>query len=304
MQNKNKISTIIVFKDEFEFLSDAIVSLNNFSDELVLITLKPITPKLEKISHLFKKEVKIITNWVNKSIPFADTIKEDAKTFATYNYLLYLDPDEMLSPQLKDYLLERLGQFDYFSIPRKNIIFGKWIKYSRWWPDYQVRLYKKTSVRWPSTLHPIPKLRGKGHIIPPKEKLSIIHHNYKDLDQFLLKAKRYAKNDKKYQKLSDKELIKTSLSELMSRFYLSDGYKDGIRGFDLSLLQMFYYFLVLFYKHEKEDYSKIEDPHDLLLFFFQNGLKDLLFWQGKKINTTRSRKIKRKILLKLLNVLN
>ena len=66
---------------------------------------------------------------------------------AASEWIISLDSDERIDADLKGQILELLKQDSIlhhgFRIPRKNIIFGKWMKHSRWWPDYNIRLFKK-----------------------------------------------------------------------------------------------------------------------------------------------------------------
>ena len=302
--NKTPISTIIVVKDELQYLKSCVQSINDLSTELIIIPLlKEKLNDIKDATKIFKGKILIINKYLDKNIPFIEMIKEDLKKYSTRDWLFYLDPDEIISRDLKKYIKKHIEKCDYFSIPRKNIIFGKWIKHSRWWPDYQVRLYKKKNVVWPAKLHAVPKVKGRECKVPPQENLSIIHYNYDNVDHFLSKAIRYAKNDINYQSKPDSEITDQAVSELISRMYAFEGYKDGQRGVDLSLLQMFYYFLVLFYKHEKRYYKEVSNYHKLLNDFFVKGLKNTIFWQNKKLPLNKRQKIKYRVILKLLNLL-
>ena len=240
--------------------------------------------------------------------PFADLIKEDLKKQAKGEYILYLDPDEIFpSTSLRtsppnSLKTELLKQYDYFLFPRKNIIFGKWIEHSRWWPDYQIRLFKKNSVLWTKKLHPVPQIKGKEYKFPPEEKNAILHYNYDNLDQYLEKAIRYAKSESaNLQDYSLTKAIKSSITEFISRFFAAEGYKDGLHGFVLAVLQMFYYFLVFFYYWEKKKYfsekqeTLIENSKD----FFRNGFRESIYWLVQKNLLSPLQKIKLKIIRKI-----
>lgn len=71
--------------------------------------------------------------------------KQKAFEAATGDWILYLDADERVSPELKKEILSVVNQKDFngFWMPRKNIIFGKWIRHTGWWPDQQLRLFRR-----------------------------------------------------------------------------------------------------------------------------------------------------------------
>ena len=72
-----------------------------------------------------------------------------------------------------------------FWIPRKNIIFGKWIEHAGWYPDPQLRLFRNGKGKFPEEhVHEMVKVEGDvGHM-----KNNIVHHNYESISQFLNKV--------------------------------------------------------------------------------------------------------------------
>ncbi len=274
----NKISTIIVIKNIPTNFKETLRSVNNISDEIILIDIG----LNDKKFFLKNKKIKVIK--FSKSVPYVELIREETKKYAKNNWLLFLDPDEILTDDLKKIITKKINNnsADYFLIPRKNFIFDQWIKHSRWWPDYQIRVFKKNKVFWPKTLHSQPITQGKEFLIEAKEELAIVHYNYNNLDQYLEKAKRYAKSEAEFLTKNNKELnltitIKKSLSEFISRYFTFQGYKDGVVGFVLAWLQMFYYFLVYFYYLEMKKFINNEEINPES--FFKAGLKETLHWK-------------------------
>ncbi len=62
------------------------------------------------------------------------------------DWILNIDSDERVTPKLRDEIRAITGDdFDGYYIPRKNY-FGKiWIRHCGWWPDHNLRLYKKSA---------------------------------------------------------------------------------------------------------------------------------------------------------------
>src|SRR3989338_5074592 len=294
------ISAIIVVKNKPPHLFESLNSIKDFVSEIIIGNIDIGDDDKKRL--LENKKVKIID--LPSNTPFADLVKEDLKKQAKGEYILYLDPDEIFpsttlrtSPQLTSFL----NKYDFFLFPRKNIIFGKWIQHSRWWPDYQLRLFKKNAVNWPKELHPTPKGKGKEYRFEARVENAILHYNYDTLDQYLQKAVRYAKAEANLRFKQNKEyplseVLRQSTSEFISRFFALDGYKDGLHGFVLSVLQMFYYFLVYFYYWEKKKYfsekqeTLIENSKD----FFRNGFRESIYWLVQKNLLSPLQKIKLK----------
>jgi len=71
--------------------------------------------------------------------------KQYAVSLATSPWILSLDADEVISPELQTEIFETLKspQYDSYAIPRKNY-FGKiWIRHGGWYPDSVIRLFRK-----------------------------------------------------------------------------------------------------------------------------------------------------------------
>ncbi|NTU46135.1 hypothetical protein HGA88_00765 [Candidatus Roizmanbacteria bacterium] len=275
----NNISTVIVVKGSPIHIMETIKSVHAISAEILVADIG--------IDFLLHKElkriqkVKILT--IKEDVPYVELIREKVKNYAKYNHVLLLDPDEVVPQNLIDIIVEH-QDCDYMVIPRKNIIFGKWIRYSRWYPDYQVRYFNKKNVEWPTRIHAQPQVNGEGITLEPKEEYSLLHYNYESLDEYLSKAMRYAKSEASNLAGSKtynlKEASNRGIGEFVSRFFAEHGYKDGMHGFVLSFLQLFYSFLVYFYVWEMKKYpskgsTEIMDDAD---WFFSRGMYETQHW--------------------------
>lgn len=294
------ISAIIVAKDNPPHIIETVESIKDFVKEILVANIGIDSVLKKKLSSY--PSLRFID--LQKQIPYVELIREELKQKAKENWVLFLDPDEVLTKELKEELSKNMQNCDYFSMPRKNIIFGKWIQHSRWWPDYQVRLFKKDAVIWPTEIHKQPHPSGKEYKITENENLAIFHYNYESLDEYLSKAVRYAKSEAaekiKSTSYSLSQAIKNALSEFISRFFAFDGYKDGMHGFVLAFLQMFYSFLVYFYWWELKKYPNTEV--NKLAFeinaFFADGLFETQYWTNNK--GIKKTNLKGKLLTRLL----
>lgn len=288
----NEISTVIVAKNNPPHLFETIGSVQNLAKEIIIVDIgidSNILLELKK-----NKKVRIIQ--VKKKIPYVELIREELKQYASSDHILFLDPDEVIPETLKKLLGAIYQDYDYIKIPRKNIIFGKWIKHSRWWPDYQVRLFKKHSVTWPKQIHKQPIVEGSGYTIKPEEQYSIVHFNYESVDEFMQKMSRYAKSEAwELSSFSLPEALKKGLSEFISRYFADEGYKDGVHGFILAFLQMFYYFLVYVYYWERMHYKEENETRKEALIFFRNGLDQTFHWLIQKNLVSGFNKLKLKL---------
>lgn len=279
-----KITGITVVKGRPNHIYACLASLDKIADEIMVVdigmdqSLKEEVQKMKKITFIEEEHVE-----------YVELIRERVKNKAKHEYVLFLDADEELPETLINELKKIYKKHDAIQIPRKNMVFGSWVEHSRWWPDSQVRLFKKTALTWPTQIHKQPAVTGEIFELPLEEKFAILHHNYDSIDDFVLRMMRYAKieatekiNQKKEYHLKD--ATKVAISEFVGRYFAGEGYKDGMLGFTLAMLQLFYSFLVYFYYWEKRKYSAdIEEPALNIKRFFAQGLTEVIYWNPKRV---------------------
>ena len=279
-----KITGITVVKDRPNHIYDCLSSLDRICDEILVADIGMELSLAKDISQMKK-----VTMVPMGDVAYVELIRETLKNKAKYDYVVFLDADEELPLGLIDELKKIYEKYDAIQIPRKNMVFGTWVQHSRWWPDHQVRLFKKTSLTWPTKIHQQPEVKGSIFELPREEKYAIIHHNYESIDDYITRMMRYAKVEAT-EKIEQKkefhlrEATQNAISEFISRYFAGEGYKDGMLGFTLAILQLFYSFLVYFYYWEKRKYSAdIEEPAINMKRFFAQGLAETIYWGPKRV---------------------
>lgn len=279
-----KITGITVVKGRPDHIYACLSSLEKIADEVMVVdigmdeSLKEEVVKMKKVTYIEEDHV-----------PYVELIRERVKNKAKHEYVLFLDADEELPSTLIAELKKTYKQYDAIQIARKNMVFGSWVQHSRWWPDSQIRLFKKNALTWPTKIHQQPIVTGTIHELPTTEELAILHHNYDSIDDFVSRMMRYAKVEAT-EKIEQKkeyhlqEATRTAISEFVGRYFAGEGYKDGMMGFTLAILQLFYSFLVYFYYWEKRKYSAdIEEPALNIKRFFAQGLMEVIYWNPKRV---------------------
>ncbi len=279
-----KITGITVVKGRPDYIYACLSSLDYISDEILVADIGMEPSLAEEIAKM--KKVRVVQM---DKVPYVELLREKVKNMAKYDHVFFLDADEEISLSLSLELKKLCAKYDAIRTPRKNMVFGSWVQHSRWWPDYQVRIFKKTALTWPTKIHQQPEVTGEIYELPAEEKNAILHHNYDSIDDFVLRMMRYAKieaTEKIEQKKEYhlKEATQTAISEFISRYFAGEGYKDGMLGFVLGILQLFYSFLVYFYYWEKRKYSAdIEEPAINIKRFFASGLAETIYWGPKRV---------------------
>lgn len=284
LKNNMKITGITIIKGRPDHVYACLSSLEKLADEVMVVDIG-IDPSLKEEILKMKK----VTFVEEEHVEYVELIRERVKNKAKHEYVFFLDADEELSQTLIDELKSVYKKYDVIKLPRKNMVFGSWVQHSRWWPDYQMRLFKKKTLTWPTKIHQQPEITGSVYELPAEENNAILHHNYDSVDDFVMRMMRYAKIEalEKIEQKKEfhlKEATGNAISEFVSRYFAGEGYKDGMLGFTLGILQLFYSFLVYFYYWEKRKYSAdIEDPATNMKRFFAQGLAETIYWGPKRV---------------------
>lgn len=257
-----KLSAVIATFNSESVLEDCLKSLS-FADEIIVVDHKS-SDNTEKIA---RKYTKHIFSQINNPLEI-DLQKNFGYEKAKSEWILSIDADERVSEDLakeiKDAIASDSG-FSAYRMPRKNIIFKKWIEHSIWWPDYQVRLFRKNKGKYTkSTVHQDLEVDGTiGDLIEPLD-----HQNYQSISQYLSKMDQYTENEANAYVSQNThflwvDIIRMPIFDFLKTFFLQEGYKDGLHGLVLSVLQGFYMFLVVTKVWEKQGFRE-ENSKDFL----------------------------------------
>lgn len=232
---KSTLSVVINTKNAAGTLERCLISIKGIAHEIVIMDMHSTDATIE-IATMFDARI-----FFHEDTGYVEPARNAAIAEAKSDWILVLDADEALSPGLGEELPQLLekAEVDAYFLPRENIIFGKAV-HTGWWPDYQLRLFRRGAVDWPPEIHSVPKVTGKAVYLPPDQKKSITHFNYVDVDAFIDRAQRYAaitaaQQTKKNTGTPDP--LERFFQELITRYYAWEGIKDGFHGEFLSVLQ-------------------------------------------------------------------
>lgn len=301
LQHKIKLSVVISVFNEEKMLPASLESVV-WADEIIIVdnssTDNTVQIARKYTDRIFPRENNLMLN-INKNYGFSK---------AKHEWILSLDADERVSVELKEEILRVITKSDNsisgYWIPRKNIIFGKWIQNSIWWPDEQLRLFRKGKGEFPEK-HVHEKLvveNNSGRLENPLD-----HHNYETVSQYIYKMdKIYSESEVKNILESEKKLawydaLKMPVSDFLKTFFLQKGYKDGLHGLVLSLLQAFYAEVVFAKVWERQGFPEYNNDrflHDVLHEFKKNA-NEFHYWILTTLINNAKNKIQ-KVYYKLL----
>jgi glycosyltransferase involved in cell wall biosynthesis len=164
------ISTVIVARNEAANLPRCIASVKGWTFETI-VALNDTTDDSAAIATGLGARV-VTVPWQG----FRDT-KNAALGLAFQPWALCLDADEEVSPELRAGIAAFLGRpdldrFDGARFPRKVWFIDRWITHGDWYPDYNIRLCRRSRARWggDAIVHerivcdgPVATLRGDLH---------------------------------------------------------------------------------------------------------------------------------------------
>jgi glycosyltransferase involved in cell wall biosynthesis len=167
---------------------------------------------------------------------------------ATGDWILWLDADERVTPELEEEIRGILrgpsGDVDGYAIARRAYFLGRWIRHSGWYPGRVVRLFRRGKAHFSET-HVHEQLKIDGTVLNSRN--DIIHFTDPDLAHYLQKFNTYTS-------LAAEDMVaagrKFTLFDLLLRppfqfvkmFFLRRGFRDGMQGFILAVLSSAYVF--------------------------------------------------------------
>lgn len=179
-----------------------------------------------------------------------------ATSKAKNDWILSIDSDEVLTDELKKRILSlNLDPNCVYSFAFQNILFGKKIRHSGWYPDRHVRLYhRKRTAFTESKVHERILVDGLKEI---KLKEKIEHYSYLHVSDFLRKLQIYTdlfqeQNPDKTASFS--KAVFHGFFAFIKTYFIKLGILDGKRGFIIAFYQAqtaFYKYLKLWEKSQK-----------------------------------------------------
>ena len=241
---KEKISIIIVARDEEKMIENCFASAI-FADEIILLDGGSIDRTLEIAK---KYKVKIVRQ-ESKEVDWGAWHNQGIKE-ASNDWIFYLDADERITPELereiKDIIKDESRAFSAFAVPRLNVLLGKEMFFGGWYPDYQIRLFRKDKIdKWIGKLHERPVFEGQlGYLKQP-----IKHLTHRDLASMVEKTNDWSLIEAKllyeahHPPMVPWRFFRIMLTEFWERGIKKQGWRDGAVGWIEIIYQMFSRFM-------------------------------------------------------------
>lgn len=166
-------------------------------------------------------------------------------------WVLFVDADERVTPELAKEVQDVIGYEGEAAragwwIPRHNYMVGHRMRGGGWWPDFQLRLLRRTRARYDPDhpVHEVVLLDGDAGYLEN----SLIHYNYDSVGQFRTKMGRYTHFEadilrEKGVRVRPWTYVTMPLREFWRRFVILRGYRDHVYGLLFCGLMSWYTFL-------------------------------------------------------------
>lgn len=230
MSSDTEISIFIICLNEERIIERCLQQASKLADEIIIVdsgsqdrTLEIAKNYTEKIYH---------QDWLGYGAQ-----KNFALSLCKNEWALSLDADEVLT----DKAIEEIKNLDFnadgYRIARKLFIGEKFIRWGGYYPDYQLRLFKKSLGKFSDRpVHESVKLKGKLQLL----KAPLNHYAYRNLAEFESAYKKYAKlsTHKKNFLKAVFNFMFTFINKFISRL----GFLHGSLGIQLAWLHSVYSF--------------------------------------------------------------
>ncbi|MBN2135889.1 MAG: glycosyltransferase family 2 protein [Acidobacteria bacterium] len=235
---KTGITAVIITHNEEENIKPAIESIS-WCDSIIVVDCES-DDKTVQIAEWLGAKV-----YTRKWKGYVDQ-KNWANSQVKTEWILSLDADERVSPDLRKEIEEELKHpaYDGYKIPRLACFLGRNIKHCHWYPDYQLRLFRKSKAEWAGgKVHETVKVNGSiGRL-----KKDILHYTYKDIADQTNRLNHYStlwaeEAFKQGRKVNLLSVILAPAATFINVYIFRLGFLEGFPGLVISRALAYYSF--------------------------------------------------------------
>lgn len=193
------ISVVLATYNEEKNIAGCLQSVKGLADEIIVVDGSS-ADKTASIAREYGAKVKVLDN-----PPIFHINKQKAIDMATKDWILQLDADERVTPELVEEIKEKIqheSDFNGFWLPRKNYFLGRFLMKGGQYPDYTLRLYRRGRGKLPQkSVHEQADVEGKTAYLHN----AMLHYPYENFNVYIRKWRRYNR------------LLKTEIQEKLKK---------------------------------------------------------------------------------------
>ncbi|MEX3175344.1 glycosyltransferase family 2 protein [Serratia quinivorans] len=241
MSARKSLSVVIIAKNEAGLLPDCLQSVA-WADEIIMLDSGSQDASVAVAESLGAK-VFTHLDWQG----FGKQ-RQLAQSYASHDYILMIDADERVTPELRQSIEQTLTAPDdnqVYSCARRNLFLGRFMRHSGWYPDRVNRLYANQRYRYNDNLvHESLNTNG-AKVVPLNGDL--LHLTCRDFFAFQRKQLRYAEEWANQRHQAGKRcgylsILTHTLGAFCKTWLLRAGFLDGKQGLLLAVVNAQYTF--------------------------------------------------------------
>jgi glycosyltransferase involved in cell wall biosynthesis len=227
----NLLSVCLITSNEEDNLPRVLNSVQGVADEIVVLDCGS---KDRTVEVARGGGARVITRaWTD----FADQ-KNAVAAAASHDWILSLDADEELSPELRAALLEwkkKDPEFAVYEFARRTWYLGAWVKHTGWYPDFQRRLFRRDAAQFSGIIHESLRFEGK----PGRLDGDLLHYTVRSFEEHERKVESYTTLAARQMYTAGKRNWRAAMWlatpwSFFHNFVLGLGFLDGHRGWLIS----------------------------------------------------------------------
>ncbi|MFQ5480321.1 MAG: glycosyltransferase family 2 protein [Thermodesulfobacteriota bacterium] len=227
-----KVSVTIITLNEEANIGECLESLK-WADEIIVSDSKS-TDRTVEICRSYGARV-----YTDEWLGFGAQ-KNLCQSRAKNQWIFNIDADERAAPGFGEEVARVLaaGTAPGYYVARKNYFGDKWIRHCGWYPDLNLRLYRKDAGRFSErAVHEAVVIEGPtGRLSTP-----LIHRTYSGVSDYLKRMERYSslaalEMKKEGRKAGGADLLLRPVFTFIKMFFLRKGFLEGRTGLTLSML--------------------------------------------------------------------
>jgi glycosyltransferase involved in cell wall biosynthesis len=233
------LSVSVITKNEARNIGACLESVR-FADQIVVLD-SGSTDGTPDIASSLGAEVFAAGDW-----PGFGPQKNRALEKTTQEWVLSLDADEVVSPELQQEILGHLARQAQasvaFEIPRLTQFCGVWIRHCGWTPDHVLRLFRRGEAQFSADLvHESLQLLSPATLVV-RLKHPLLHYSYPTPEQYWVKLQRYSRDwavqrHARGQRTSIWRAGLAGLAAFFRSYVFRLGFLDGAMGFAVCTMQ-------------------------------------------------------------------
>jgi (heptosyl)LPS beta-1,4-glucosyltransferase len=233
----SKLTATIITFNEARNIGRCIDSLRDVADEIIVLD----SFSTDQTNEICKqKGVKIIQHeWMG----FAQT-KNYVNRHASFDYILSIDADEALSPELIQSILSVKEDFSgVYSFNRITNYCGQWIRHCGWYPDKKIRIFPNNKALWHGEfIHE--KIVFPENLKEDFLKGDLFHYSYYNFDEHYQKIRKYALLSAKQMHLDCRGFFwhkpfLSAISKFLNIYFFRLGFLEGYKGFMIARISAY-----------------------------------------------------------------